>query len=135
MVLALKMCFMSGTGLTVKRGLGSPSVEVLVQAKKLALRRGVWFKVLSRVERGVIDLTVKCVDSVKSRRLAKLLTAIISKLQSAMESVVDRLVRTVGLPLARKISNIAVSWGNRLASLWACDRSFGRFLVVNFAKA
>lgn len=135
MVLTLKMCFMSGTGLTVKRRLGSPSVEVLVQAKKLALRRDVWFRVLSRVERGVIDLTVKCVDSVKSRRLAKLLTAIISKLQSAMESVVDRLVRTVGLPLARKISNIAVSWGNRLASVWAGDRSFARFLVVNFAKA
>jgi hypothetical protein len=126
---------MSGTGLTVKRGLGSPSVEVLVQAKKLALRRGVWFKVLSRVERGVIDLTVKCVDSVKSRRLAKLLTAIISKLQSAMESIVDRLVRTVGLPLARKISNIAVSWGNHLASVWAYDCSFARFLVVNFAGA
>ena len=125
---------MSGTGLTVKRGLGSPSVELLVQAKKLALRRGVWFRVLSRVERGVIDLTVKCVDNVKSRRLAKLLTAIISKLESAMESVVDRLVRTVGLPLAQRVSNVAVGWGNRLASVWACDRSFARFLVVNFAK-
>jgi hypothetical protein len=130
------MYFMRGTGLTVKRELaGSPSVGMLAQAKKLALRRGVWFKTLNRVERGAIDLTVKYVDSVKSQKLAKLLTAIISKLQSAMESVVDKLVRTIGLPLARKISNIAVSWGNRLASVWACDRSFARFLVVNFAKA
>lgn len=130
-----KMCLMSGTGLRVKRGLGSPSVGMLVQAKKLALRRGVWFKVLNLVERGVIDLTVKCVDSIKSRRLAKLLTAIISKLESAMESVVDRLVRTVGLPLAQRVSNVAVRWGNRLAALWACDLLFARFLVVNFAKA
>lgn len=127
-----KICFMSGTELTVKRGLGSPSVEVLIQAKKLALRRGVWFKVLSRVERGVMDLTVKCVDSVKSRRLAKLLTAIMCKLESAVESVVDSLVRTVGLPLARRISSIAVGWGNRFASLWGSDGCFARFLVVAF---
>jgi hypothetical protein len=127
---------MRGTGLKVKRELaGSPSVRMLAQAKKLALRRGVWFKTLNRVERGAIDLTVKCVDSVKSRKLAELLTAIIDKLQSAMESIVDRLVRTVGLPLARKISNIAVCWGNRLASVRADDRVFARFLVVNFAKA
>jgi len=62
-------------------------------------------------------------------------TAIMEKLQSAVESIVDRLVRTVGLPLARKISAIAVSWGNRLASFWADDFVFARFLVVNFAKA
>ena len=28
---------------------GSPSVRMLIQVKKLALRRGVWFKTLSRV--------------------------------------------------------------------------------------
>ena len=51
-----------------------------------------------------------------------------------MESSLDKLVRTIGLPLARKISDIAVSWGNCLASKWADDRGFARFLVVNFAK-
>jgi diacylglycerol kinase len=61
-------------------------------------------------------------------------TAIMEKLQSAIESIVDRLVRTVGLPLAQKISDIAVSWGNRLASMWANDLAFARFLVVNYAK-
>ncbi|MGD0644423.1 MAG: hypothetical protein ABSA75_05910 [Candidatus Bathyarchaeia archaeon] len=111
------------------------SVGLLVQAKQFALRRGVWFRTLSRVERGILDLTVQCVDCIKSGKLAKLLTAIVDKLQSAMENIVDRLVRNFGLPLARKISNIAISWGNRLASMWADDRSFARFLVVNFSKA
>jgi len=110
------------------------SVAALAQAKKLALRRGVWFRTLSRVERAVIDLTVKCVDIIKSGKLAKLVTAIVSKLQSAMESTVDRMVRTTGLSLARKISAIAVSWGNHLAHRWADDLGFARFLVVNFAK-
>ena len=76
-----------------------------------------------------IDLTVKCLDYIKSTRLAKLLEAITNKLQLALENKTDRLVRTIGLPLARKISDIAVSWGNLLASLWAEDRSFAHFLL------
>jgi hypothetical protein len=112
-----------------------PPVRILVTTRKLALRRGIWFKILNRVERGVIDLTVKYVDNIKSIKLAKVVTAIMDKLQSAMERIVDKLVRTVGLPLARKISEIAVSWGNRLASMWAYDCAFARFLVVNFGKA
>jgi hypothetical protein len=60
--------------------------------------------------------------------------AIMEKLQYAMESTLDKLVRTVGLPLAKKISAIAVSWGNHLASLWAEDSAFALFLVINFAK-
>jgi hypothetical protein len=113
----------------------SLSVGTLAEAKKLALRRGVWFRLLNRVERGIIDLTVRYVECIKSVVLAKVVTAIMEKLQSAMESVVDRLVRTVGLPLAQKISDIAVSWGNHLASMWANDLAFARFLVVNYAKA
>lgn len=121
--------------LTARREHDSPpSVGALAEAKKLALRRGVWFRLLNRVERGIIDLTVRYVECIKSGVLAKVVTAIMEKLQSAMESVVDRLVRTVGLPLAQKISDIAVSWGNRLASMWANDRAFARFLVVNYAK-
>jgi len=110
---------------------GSPSVGMLVEVKRLALRRGVWFKSLSRVERGVIDLTVKCVDVIKSCKLAKVVTAIVDKLRSAMESTVERTVRAVGLPLARKISGLAVSWGNRLAVVWADDLRFARFLALN----
>ena len=110
---------------------GSPSVGMLVEVKKLALRRGVWFRSLSRVERGVIDLTVKCVDVIKSCKLAKVVTAIMDKLRSAMESTVERTVRAVGLPLARKISGLAVSWGNRLAVVWADDLRFARYLALN----
>lgn len=113
----------------------SQSVGTLIEAKKLALRHRVWFRLLNRVERGIMDLTVRYVDIIKSTKLAKVLTAIIEKLHSAMENVEDRLVRTVGLPLAKKISEIAVSWGNHLASLWANDIAFAKFLVVNFAKA
>ena len=119
-------------GLAVNLELGgSLSVGVLAKVKQFALRRGVWFRTLSRVERGILDLTVQCVDSIKSGKLAKLLAAIIEKLRSAMESIVDRLVRTIGVPLAGKISRLAAGWGNVSAKKWASDLSFAVFLVIS----
>ncbi len=47
------------------------TIARLTDAKKTALRRGIWFRSLNRVERGIIDLTVKYVDNIKSAKLAK----------------------------------------------------------------
>jgi hypothetical protein len=121
-------------GKAIKDVLNALSIGKLNETKKYALRRGVWFKALNRVERGIIDLTVKYINNIKSTTLAKVLTAIVVKLQTMTESMIDKLVRTIGLPLARKISNIAVSWGNRLAPMWANDPGFARFLIINFGK-
>ncbi len=113
----------------------SVSPGKLAEFKKVALRRGTWFRALSQIERGVIDLTVKYVDNIRSEKLANVVTAIIAKLQLAMESTADRLVRTIGLPLARKNSNIAVSWGNSSASKWAEDLAFAKYLALSFGKS
>ncbi len=106
----------------------------LVEFKKAALRRGTWFRTLSRIERGIIDLTVKYVDNIRSAKLAKVVTAIVQKLQTAFESATDRLVRTIGLPLARKISDIAVRLGNLSAASWAEDLAFARYLTLSSPK-
>ena len=121
-------------GKATKDTFNSLSIKTLNETKKHALRRGIWFKALNRIERGIIDLTVKYVDNIKSAKLAKVLTAILAKLQTKTETMLDRLVRTIGLSLAQKISNIAVSWGNHSASMWANDPIFARFLVVNSTK-
>ena len=111
-----------------------PTVTILSLTKKLALRQKVWYRILSRVERAIIDLTLKYVDDIKSVKLAKLLTAIIDKLQSATEGTIDRLVRTIGIPLAEKISGLAAGWGNVSAKDWASDRSFAAFLAIMLAS-
>jgi hypothetical protein len=112
----------------------SISVARLADTKKIVLRRGVWFRSLSRVERGIIDLTVRYVDNIKSIKLAKIVTAIIRKLQYAMESSLDKLVRSIGLPLTLKISEVAIKCGNCLASKWAADRGFARYLAICFCQ-
>ena len=98
--------------------------------KKCALRRGIWFRALSRLERGVLDLTVRYVGNIKSATLATLVTAILNKLKQAVEGKVDRLVKTLGFSLARKVSGLAQSWGNCLAYSWAVDAGFARYLAV-----
>ncbi len=120
-------------GLMKKIGAASKSlisVTELSKIKILALRQKVWYKSLNHLERSIIDLTVKYVDSIKSTKLAQVVTGIVSKLESALESIVDRLARSVGLSLAQKISSIAVSWGNRSAHAWADDLAFARYLAV-----
>ena len=73
---------------------------------------------------------MRCVVCIRSARLACLVSAILNKLKLAAESIVDRLARTVGFSLARKVSDLAKSWGNRLASIWVGDVGFARFLAV-----
>lgn len=98
--------------------------------KKAALRSRVWYKVLSRVERGILDLTVRYVDCIRSATLANVVTAIMEKLKLATESMVDRLVRTVGFSLVQKVSAIAVGLGYRLAARWVDDPGFARYLAI-----
>ena len=108
----------------------APKISSLLKIKQLAQRQRVWYRALNHLERGIIDLTVKTVDCIKSAKLAQVVTGIISKLATAMESLTSRLARTVGLPLAQKISDLAVSWGNRTARDWAHDIAFARYLAV-----
>lgn len=82
-----------------------------------------------------IDLTIKVAEKVRSLLLAKVLYSILDKLFEAMESKVSRLEREIGLPLARKLSAIAQSWGCRSAGRWADDPGFMRFLAVNYMNA
>ena len=107
-----------------------PSIGKLVTAKKAALRHGAWFRALNKLERGILDLTTRYVASIKSTKLASVVTAILEKLKLASESIVDRLKRTVGLPLAQKVSLIAQKWGNTSAMDWASDSRFARYLAV-----
>jgi hypothetical protein len=107
------------------------SIGKLIEVKKAALRRHVWFRLLDRIERGIVDLTVRYIDNIRSQRLAKIVTAIVEKLQSATETTLDRLVRTIGLPLAQKISDLAIRLGNTSAALWVEDLTFAKYLAMS----
>lgn len=94
------------------------------------MRRGIWTRVLSGLERVQVDLTLRVVKSVKSPFLARVLESIMRKLESALESRVLRMTSSVGVPMALQLSRMAQSWGNLAARTWAQDAGFARFLAV-----
>lgn len=104
--------------------------ERLLKLKLKAIRCGVWFRALSRIDRALVDLTIKVAGRVRSFTLAKILFSVVKKLEEAFESKVLRVLREVGLPLARKLSLFAQNWGNSFAKNWASDPSFARFLAI-----
>ena len=94
------------------------------------MRAGVWFKALPRIDRVLVDLTIKVAENIRSHYLAKSLFAVVGKLEGLLESNVLKSLRLFGRPLAEKISLTAQKLGNTSAKSWAADSSFAFFLAV-----
>jgi hypothetical protein len=102
----------------------------LVKLKLKAMRAGVWFRALPRIDRVLVDLTIKVTSNVRSVTLAKCILSITRKLEGLLESKLVRAIREIGFSLACKLSLFAQKWGNILAKSWVSDMRFARFLAV-----
>lgn len=102
----------------------------LMSLKQSALRKRVWFKLLDRAERAIVDLTIRTVEKIRSSTLTEILLTISEKLKNAIESQVVRFTETIGRPLAQKIASLAFSWGNSGALNWALDAGFMKYLTI-----
>jgi len=109
---------------------GFLSKAQLVRLRLRAVRAGVWFRVLPRIDRVLVDLTIRVTSSVRSVTLAKNLLAVTRKLEGLLENRLLRAFRQVGVRLAQKLSLVAQKWGNTSAKSWASDVSFIKFLAV-----
>jgi len=97
--------------------------------KTRALRSGAWFSVLRRIDRVLLDLTIKVIDTIRSEKLAKSVSDILRKLENAVQGA-SSCFYAAGLPLVQKISVICQKFGNFYASGWVYDFSFITFLGV-----
>ena len=102
----------------------------LAEVREEAKRKRVWYRMLPKLDRDVLDLTIKCVGELKSAKLIEVVTKIVVKLKAALQNRLSRLMDEVGAPLAKKLGDIALGWGNRSAGKWAQDRGFVRYLAV-----
>src|SRR6266568_7355588 len=101
--------------------------EVLIGIKTRGLRRRVWYRALDRMERGLVDLTIRWVDKVRSRRMTETLMRILAKLAQALETGMGRVLAR-GRVLALRASELAVEWGNGAAFYWRFEREFANAL-------
>lgn len=100
----------------------------LQKLKINAMRAGLWYKSLPRIDRVLFDLTIKVTKNVHSLSLAKSILTIVNKLEERLESSLCKSIRLNGYLLAKKISSIAQKLGNPYAKNWALDKSFIMFL-------
>jgi len=103
----------------------------LVKLRLKAMRAGAWFRGLRRIDRVLIDLTIKVARyNIRSVALVKNILAVMEKLEGLLESSLSRVIREVSFPLAQKVSSLAQKWGNTSAKEWPSDSSFVTFLAV-----
>lgn len=115
---------------SLKKASGYLQNGQLAVLRRRAMRAGVWFRRLPRIDRVLVDLTIKMVDSVRSVMLANSLLSVVGKLEGLLESRFARRVREIGFTLACKCSMFGVSWGNSSSKGWAGDPEYARFLAV-----
>jgi hypothetical protein len=102
---------------------------MLIAFRLKAVRSGTWFKALHRIDRALIDLTIKVTDHIKSKTLANSINTIINKLDLLSENIRMQTGK-LGFILAEKLSKICQQWGNSSALKWVVDCSFVKYLAV-----
>ena len=102
----------------------------LIKLRIKAIRAGVWFRALHRIDRVLVDLTIRVADNIRSVSLAKCILVVVGKLEGLLESSVLKSLRLIGRPLAEKLSLTAQKWGNASAKSWVADSSFAFFLAI-----
>jgi hypothetical protein len=118
-----------------KNTFGFLSKIQLVKLRLKAMRAGVWFRALPRIDRVLIDLTIRVASNIRSATLAKNILTVIRKLEGLLESSLLRAFREVGVRVAQKLALIAQKWGNTSAKNWVFDGPFVSFLAIMHINA
>jgi len=107
--------------------------EDVVKLKTLAVRRGLWFKALSALERATVDLTIRVVEKVRSSTLRSVLKSIASKVMEGLKARAfkERAV-AIGRVLLERLVRIAEKLGCKGAGEWARDPGFVMYLGVSW---
>jgi hypothetical protein len=111
-------------------------VKVLETLRKKALRRDFWFKTLSKVERGIVDLCIKVKRGldVKSITLLGVLIKIIKKIVKMLKNSSNIESWIIGFKKAFQVSQLAVNWGYKEAREWTQNLNFITYLVKIWTK-
>jgi len=104
--------------------------QSLADFKSKAIKKGIWYETLSKAERAIVDLTIKCVEKVRSLVLSRTIARILNKIATSLENTFLQKADRIGNQLAQRLSQVAEKWGNKTAPKWRTDRKFIKFLGV-----
>ena len=102
----------------------------LVKVRRKAMRRGIWFRSLDLVERGILSLAARVVERVESVVLGVEIVKILRRLRDAMKGGFARRMEEYGYVRAGILAGRAVEWGYLAARRWASDAGFVRYVTA-----
>ena len=102
--------------------------DFLSDVRRRALRKGLWFRALDRVERGIVEISSRGFDEVKSLELVKILVSILAKLRDASKSPFIKHLESVGIDKARNLVEQACRFGCKEAISWLQDVGFAYYI-------
>ena len=105
--------------------------EYLRGVRVNALRKRTWFKALDRVERGIVDLTIKMVKTLKSHVLAGEIVKILVKLKEADKGAFTRHIESYGYQKLKIVVAQAASFGSNVAHSWLRELDYAAWLALN----
>lgn len=109
----------------------SMTKQSLTKIKRGALRSKAWYTALSKVERAILDLTIKCVERVRSHTLATTISHIVEKILNVLEGGFMERAEKVGREIAEDLISVAERWGNRTCAMWMQSEAYVKLLGVN----
>jgi glycosyltransferase involved in cell wall biosynthesis len=101
----------------------------LIDVRRRALRRGVWYSALDVVEREILSLASQILDTVRSGTLSIQLVRIIAKINDTCKSNFAKHLERFGMGRVRVIQAQAASFGYREAEGLSRDSNFMRYLI------
>jgi hypothetical protein len=104
-------------GLTHKVTSVYVKTSALCRLKSRALRNGVWFRVIRRIDRALLNACINVAQSITNPSLVASILAVTRKIEESLETRAARYIREVGFSLASKLGALAQSLGNKDA--WA----------------
>jgi hypothetical protein len=99
--------------------------RILASQVARSKRNGAWFR-LSRMERGILSLSLSLKVTFGSSALARALVSVLRRLADLGDAVYSQLI--TGTRMACAFADAAVSWGHEGARAWRTDRSYALFL-------
>lgn len=101
----------------------------LSEVRCSALRKGVWYRALDSVERGILFISAKIIDTVKSDVLNSLLVKIIAKLRDFFKSGFVQHFEQFGMERMKIIQAQAIEFGYKGAEQLGKDLGFIKYLM------
>jgi hypothetical protein len=83
------------------------------------------------MERGIVNLTIKYVEQVRSLTLAKSIIGILVKIRDAGNSVFIRRHKEYGLAKAVEVVSMAIRFGSAFAESWLGDNNLSLWLTLH----